>query len=139
MSQTATLILTHGQIHTLDRANPLAEAVAIADGKIVATGSHDRIMSFAAEGTQIVDLKGHTVIPGLNDSHLHLIRGGLNYNLELRWEGVPSLADAPAECWKDQADRTPVPAVGAGGRRLGANFSSPSGGCDPGRAERGGA
>ncbi|WP_336078790.1 hypothetical protein, partial [Klebsiella pneumoniae] len=48
MSQTATLILTHGQIHTLDRANPLAEAVAIADGKIVATGSHDRIMSFAA-------------------------------------------------------------------------------------------
>ncbi|HDG8122960.1 TPA: hypothetical protein PCO43_005340, partial [Klebsiella pneumoniae] len=56
MSQTATLILTHGQIHTLDRANPLAEAVAIADGKIVATGSHDRIMSFAAEGTQIVDL-----------------------------------------------------------------------------------
>ena len=94
MSQTATLILTHGQIHTLDRANPLAEAVAIADGKIVATGSHDRIMSFAAEGTQIVDLKGHTVIPGLNDSHLHLIRGGLNYNLELRWEGVPSLADA---------------------------------------------
>lgn len=62
MSQTATLILTHGQIHTLDRANPTAEAVAIADGKIVATGSHDRIMSFAAEGTQIVDLKGHTVI-----------------------------------------------------------------------------
>ncbi|SVY16908.1 exoenzymes regulatory protein AepA [Klebsiella pneumoniae] len=108
MSQTATLILTHGQIHTLDRANPLAEAVAIADGKIVATGSHDRIMSFAAEGTQIVDLKGHTVIPGLNDSHLHLIRGGLNYNLELRWEGVPSLADA-LRMLKDQADRTPSP------------------------------
>ncbi|MDP0891582.1 hypothetical protein Q6242_27205, partial [Klebsiella pneumoniae] len=65
--------MTHGQIHSLDRANPLAEAVAIADGKIVAPGSHDRIMSFAAEGTQIVDLKGPTVIPGLNDSHLHLI------------------------------------------------------------------
>lgn len=97
MSQTATLILTHGQIHTLDRANPLAEAVAIADGKIVATGSNDRIMSFAAEGTQIVDLKGHTVIPGLNDSHLHLIRGGLNYNLELRWEGVPRWR-MPCEC-----------------------------------------
>ncbi len=65
-------------------------------------------MSFAAEGTQIVDLKGHTVIPGLNDSHLHLIRGGLNYNLELRWEGVPSLADA-LRMLKDQADRTPSP------------------------------
>ncbi|MGG5839747.1 amidohydrolase family protein, partial [Huaxiibacter chinensis] len=89
MSHTATLILTKGKIHTLDRENPQTEAVAIADGKILATGTHDRIMSYAAEGTQIVDLKGSTVIPGLNDSHLHLIRGGLNYNLELRWEGVP--------------------------------------------------
>ena len=94
MSQTATLILTHGKIHTLDRQRPQVEAVAIANGKILATGSHERVMSFAAEGTQVVDLQGHTVIPGLNDSHLHLIRGGLNYNLELRWEGVPSLADA---------------------------------------------
>ncbi|STV60805.1 exoenzymes regulatory protein AepA [Klebsiella pneumoniae subsp. pneumoniae] len=138
MSQTATLILTHGQIHTLDRANPLAEAVAIADGKIVATGSHDRIMSFAAEGTQIVDLKGHTVIPGLNDSHLHLIRGGLNYNLELRWEGVPSLADA-LRMLKDQADRTPSPQWGAGGRRLERISVRRAADADPGRAERGGA
>ena len=113
MSQTATLILTHGRIHTLDRQNPLADAVAIADGKILAVGSHDRIMSFAADGTQIIDLKGHTVIPGLNDSHLHLIRGGLNYNLELRWEGVPSLADA-----KRSGRPHAVAAVGAGGRRL---------------------
>jgi predicted amidohydrolase YtcJ len=108
MSHTATLILTHGKIHTLDRDNPLAEAVAIANGKILATGNHDRIMSFATQGTQIVDLKGSTVIPGLNDSHLHLIRGGLNYNLELRWEGVPSLVDA-LRMLKDQADRTPSP------------------------------
>lgn len=108
MSQTATLILTNGRIHTLDRTNPLTEAIAIANGKILATGSSDRIMSFAAQGTQIVDLQGHTVIPGLNDSHLHLIRGGLNYNLELRWEGVPSLADA-LRMLKDQADRTPSP------------------------------
>jgi len=108
MSQTATLILTHGKIHTLDRQRPQVEAVAIANGKILATGSHERVMSFAAEGTQVVDLQGHTVIPGLNDSHLHLIRGGLNYNLELRWEGVPSLADA-LRMLKDQADRTPSP------------------------------
>jgi predicted amidohydrolase YtcJ len=65
-------------------------------------------MSYATQGTQIVDLQGSTVIPGLNDSHLHLIRGGLNYNLELRWEGVPSLADA-LRMLKDQADRTPSP------------------------------
>ncbi len=55
-------------------------------------------MSFAAEGTQIVDLKGHTVIPGLNDSHLHLIRGGLNYNLELRWGVASPRWRMPCEC-----------------------------------------
>ncbi len=53
-------------------------------------------------------MQGHTAIPGLNDSHLHLIRGGLNYNLELRWEGVPSLADA-LRMLKEQALRTPSP------------------------------
>ena len=108
MSQTATLILTNGRIHTLDRTNPLTEAIAIANGKILATGSRDRIMSFAAQGTQIVDLQGHTVIPGLNDSHLHLIRGGLNFNMELRWDGVKSLADAMAML-KAQVDVTPAP------------------------------
>ena len=51
---------------------------------------------------------GRTVIPGLNDSHLHLIRGGLNYNMELRWDGVPSLADA-LRMLKEQAARTPPP------------------------------
>ncbi|MGB7799586.1 amidohydrolase [Buttiauxella sp.] len=108
MSQSASLILTNGQFHTLDRETPLAEAVAIKDGKIVAVGSESWVMSFANDETQRVDLKGHTVIPGLNDSHLHLIRGGLNYNLELRWEGVPSLADA-LRMLKEQALRTPSP------------------------------
>lgn len=56
----------------------------------------------------MIDLHGHTAIPGLNDSHLHLIRGGLNYNTELRWEGVPSLADA-LRMLKEQALRTPSP------------------------------
>lgn len=108
MSQSASLILTNGQFHTLDSEAPLAEAVAIKDGKIIAVGNESWVMSFASEETQRVDLQGHTVIPGLNDSHLHLIRGGLNYNLELRWEGVPSLADA-LRMLKEQALRTPSP------------------------------
>lgn len=108
MSQSASLILTNGQFHTLDSEAPLAQAVAIKDGKIIAVGNESWVMSFADEQTQRVDLKGHTVIPGLNDSHLHLIRGGLNYNLELRWEGVPSLADA-LRMLKEQALRTPFP------------------------------
>jgi predicted amidohydrolase YtcJ len=56
----------------------------------------------------LIDLKGKRVIPGLNDSHTHLIRGGLNYNMELRWDGVRSLSDAMAML-KIQADRTPAP------------------------------
>ena len=108
MSQIASLILTNGQFHTLNSEAPLAEAVAIKDGKIIAAGSDSFVMSFSDSQTQRIDLKGHTVIPGLNDSHLHLIRGGLNYNLELRWEGVPSLADA-LRMLKEQALRTPFP------------------------------
>lgn len=108
MTETATLILTNGNVHTLDRNNPQAHAVAIKDGKILAVGSDDDVLRFAGEGTQQVDLHGQTLVPGLNDSHLHLIRGGLNYNLELRWEGVPSLADA-LRMLKAQAERTPSP------------------------------
>ncbi len=102
------LILHNGRFHTVDREKPTASAVAIRDGRFVAVGSEAEVMPLRGPATQVVDLNRRTVIPGLNDSHLHLIRGGLNYNLELRWEGVPSLADA-LRMLKDQADRTPSP------------------------------
>ncbi len=101
-------ILMNGKITTLDRANPEAQAVAIGEGRILAAGTNDDIMRLRAAGTQIIDLGGRRVIPGLNDSHTHLIRGGLNYNLELRWESVPSIADA-LRMLKEQAARTPAP------------------------------
>ncbi|WP_152224207.1 amidohydrolase [Pseudomonas sp. SCB32] len=104
----ADLILTNGRFHTVDREKPNATAVAIADGKFIAVGTDAEAMTLRGGATRVIDLKGRTVIPGLNDSHLHLIRGGLNYNLELRWEGVPSLADA-LRMLKDQALRTPSP------------------------------
>lgn len=107
-AMNADLILFNGQFHTVDRENPQATAVAIKDGRFIAVGSDAQAMAARSTGTQVIDLKGRCVIPGLNDSHLHLIRGGLNYNLELRWEGVPSLADA-LRMLKDQADRTPTP------------------------------
>jgi hypothetical protein len=56
--------------------------------------------------TLVIDAGGRTGIPGLNDSHLHLIRGGLNYNMELHWDGVPSLADA-LRMLKEQTRETP--------------------------------
>jgi len=104
----ADLILFNGRLHTVDRARPRASAVAIKDGRFIAVGNDAEAMALRGAGTQVIDLMGRTVIPGLNDSHLHLIRGGLNYNLELRWEGVPSLADA-LRLLKEQALRTPAP------------------------------
>ncbi|MDN4055652.1 amidohydrolase [Massilia sp. YIM B02763] len=104
----ADLILTNGRFHTLDRSRPEADTVAIADGRFVAVGDAREVMRHRGNATRVIDLAGHTVIPGLNDSHLHLIRGGLNYNLELRWEGVPSLADA-LRMLREQAERTPHP------------------------------
>ncbi|HBO6832171.1 TPA: amidohydrolase family protein, partial [Pseudomonas aeruginosa] len=105
---TADLILHNGRFHTVDRDNPTATAVAIKDGKFLAVGNDAEAMLHRGSATQVIDLQKRTVIPGLNDSHLHLIRGGLNYNLELRWEGVPSLADA-LRMLKNQAERTPSP------------------------------
>lgn len=104
----ADVILHNGNIHTVDKRNPRAEAVAIADGRFIAVGRDKDIMELKKDNTQIIDLNKRTVVPGLNDSHLHLIRGGLNYNMELRWEGVPSLADA-LRMLKIQAERTPAP------------------------------
>ena len=108
LSSAAPLILINGCFHTVDRSCPQASAVAIADGKFLAVGDADDVMRHRKPDSRVIDLGGRTVIPGLNDSHLHLIRGGLNYNLELRWEGVPSLADA-LRMLKDQALRTPNP------------------------------
>jgi predicted amidohydrolase YtcJ len=101
-------ILHNGRIKTLDPAKPDATAVAIKDGLFEATGSDAEIMRLRGDDTAVIDLAKHTVIPGLNDSHTHVIRGGLHYNMELRWEGVPSVADA-LRMLREQARRTPAP------------------------------
>ena len=84
------------------------EALAITGGKIAASGTGQEIFRLRGPATRVIHGNGRTVIPGLNDSHMHPIRGGLNYNMELRWDGVPSLADA-LQMLKDQATRTPAP------------------------------
>ncbi|RQR71509.1 MULTISPECIES: amidohydrolase family protein, partial [unclassified Burkholderia] len=88
------LILHNGRFTTLDRANPVATSVAIKDGRFVAVGSDAEVMPLAGRATKVVDLGGLSALPGLIDNHCHVIRGGLNYNMELRWDGVPSLAVA---------------------------------------------
>jgi predicted amidohydrolase YtcJ len=107
-TETPMLILKNGKFTTLDKAQPAASAVAMADGRFAAVGDEKEVMKLAGPKTQVVDLGGRRVIPGLMDSHTHPIRGGLNYNMELRWDGVPSLADA-MRMLREQAKRTPPP------------------------------
>lgn len=76
-------ILHNGKIAT-NGVPFFVEAIAIEDGKIESTGTNDEIMRQSGPATQVIDLGGRTVIPVLNDSHMHPIRGGLNYNMELR-------------------------------------------------------
>ena len=104
----ASLILYNGRIATQDNRRSFAEAVAIKDNRFLAVGSEKEVIAYRGDKTQVINLNGRTVIPGINDSHTHLIRGGLNYNMELRWDGVPSLADA-LRMLKEQARRTPAP------------------------------
>jgi hypothetical protein len=104
MKKAADLILQNGEITTLDPKHPEATNLAVKDGRII--GVDDAEEYAQGPNTKVIDLKGRRVVPGLNDSHLHVIRGGLNYNMELRWDGVPSLADA-LQMLKEQAERTP--------------------------------
>ena len=102
------LILHRGLFTTLDRGNPTASAVAIKDGVFTAVGHDQEVMKLAGPSTKVIDLRGRRVLPGLIDNHLHIIRGGLNFNMELRWDGVWSLADAMAML-KKQVAITPPP------------------------------
>jgi predicted amidohydrolase YtcJ len=65
-------------------------------------------MSLAGPQTKVIDLRARRVLPGLIDNHLHIIRGGLNFNMELRWDGLRSLGDAMAML-KRQVAITPPP------------------------------
>lgn len=107
-STKADLILHNGRIATQDERRSFAEAVAIRENRFLAVGTEAEVMAYRGDKTELIDLNRRTVIPGINDSHTHLIRGGLNYNMELRWDGVPSLADA-LRMLREQALITPPP------------------------------
>jgi predicted amidohydrolase YtcJ len=104
----ADLVVHGARIATLDPTRPYATALAVANGRVLAVGSEAEVLAYRTAATRVVDAGGRTLVPGLNDSHTHLIRGGLSWNLELRWDGVPSLADA-LELLRRQAERTPAP------------------------------
>jgi predicted amidohydrolase YtcJ len=106
-TQPADLIVRNARIHTGDDRVPEATAVAVREGLFTAVGDDATIADQVGPDTRVVDALGRRVIPGLNDSHLHVIRGGRNYLLELRWDGVPSLSVGLAML-AEQAARTPA-------------------------------
>ena len=110
MAQTTApdVILTNGRFTTLDRSKPSPQAIAITGRRFTAVGDAAEILQTRGTDTNVIDCGGRRVIPGLCDNHIHVIRGGLNFNMELRWDGVPSLADA-MRMLREQVLRTPAP------------------------------
>jgi predicted amidohydrolase YtcJ len=105
--QKADLIIHNGKIATMVKPNEFKQAVAMKDGIILSVGSSKEILAaHKSLNTVVIDANGKTVVPGLNDSHIHIIREGLHYNAELRWDGVKTLKRA-MEMLKEQAARTP--------------------------------
>ena len=102
----ADLIIMNGKIATMVKEGQFVQAVAIRGGKIVGTGSDASVLGQRRAHTTVIDAKGRVVIPGLNDSHTHVIREGLSYNAELRWDGVSTVKRA-LEMLREQAARTP--------------------------------
>lgn len=108
MSNEIDEIYFNGMVTTLDPKMREASAIAISGGKIKKVGTDEEIMKLATISTKLYNLNKRRVVPGLIDSHIHMIRGGLTYNMELRWDGLDSLEDAMTML-KEQVDRTPAP------------------------------
>src|SRR5690606_34177157 len=105
-AQHADIIIANGKISTLDEKNSEVQALAISANRILRTGTNEQILKLKGKKTKVIDAKGKRVIPGLFDSHMHMIRAGRFYNSELRWDGVKSIKRA-LEMLKEQSQRTP--------------------------------
>lgn len=101
----ADLIVVNAKITTLDEGHPDAGALAVRDGMFVAVGKGAEVLQLRGDATRVIDAGGRRLVPGLNDSHLHAVRGGRFYDLELRWDGVDSLERGLAMI-AEQAKRT---------------------------------
>jgi predicted amidohydrolase YtcJ len=93
-AQAPDIILVNGKVVTLDAQSAIAEAMAVSGDRIAAVGRSSDVRRLAGPRTQIVDLQGRVVVPGLIDSHLHAVRAALSFSTEVNWIGSPSLVDA---------------------------------------------
>ncbi len=90
----ADRIMTHGKIITVDARDKIVEAIAIKDGRFLATGTTDEIMDLASRDTEVLNLEGKTVLPGLIDSHTHpLLQAAHLIAINCRKPSVKGIAD----------------------------------------------
>ncbi len=91
----ADLVLRGGRVHTLQAKRPRTEAIAVRDGRILATGTNAEIAAFVGPGTRVVELAGRTVVPGFVDAHAHLL--GIGYaRMDVDLTGAGSYAEVVA-------------------------------------------
>jgi len=90
----ADTVLTNGKILTVDAAFSVAEALAISAGKIVAVGAESDVRRYVGPSTEVIDLSGATVVPGLIDNHFHFARAVQRWHLQVRFDGVSSRREA---------------------------------------------
>ena len=82
------LLLTGGRVTTFadpDEGPAEAQSVAVAGGRIIAVGTDAELAHYAPLAAQVIDLDGRRVIPGLNDAHIHAMRGGLSWTRTVHW------------------------------------------------------
>jgi predicted amidohydrolase YtcJ len=89
-AEPADIVFINGNIYTVNERAPRAEAIAVKAGKIVFVGSNKAVKAHQGDRTQVEDLKGATVVPGLTDAHYHLAGVG-ERELTLNLEGITSL------------------------------------------------
>ncbi len=104
---SADLIITDATVLTNNPTLPRAQALAVKDGLIQAVGSNSDMSALRGATTEVISAAGRTIVPGLNDSHMHPTRAGRFYATELRWDGLGSLRRG-IEMIREQAARTPT-------------------------------
>jgi predicted amidohydrolase YtcJ len=129
------VILANGKFSTMDPTNPHSEAAAITAGRFSAVGDARQILQSAGPSTRVIDLGGRRAVPGLIDSHLHLIREGSTTTWSCAGTALRSLSDAMAML-RRQVAVTPAAAMGAGRRGVHGASVRREAAAHPGRAQR---
>ncbi len=93
-AESGTTVLLNGKILTVDPKFSVAEALAVRDGRIIASGTSSDLRKMAGKQARVIDLEGRTVIPGLIDSHMHAVRAALSFSTEVNWIGARAITEA---------------------------------------------